>query len=180
MSCNLGAVPDIVAWYERRDLTPRLAIPDRVLTVPAGSASEQPESVLVRDVSASAGREPDASVALSPRPDGTWLELFGGEADVDALTGVLEGELMFGAHAGAAARAAVTDAPNGTRWVGLSALRAADDHAATAVCEALLAWGAGRGATRAYVAVPDTEADSGSLGFRLHHHRRYFPLRRGA
>jgi hypothetical protein len=86
---------------------------------------------------------------------------------------------MFGAHPGAAAaRAAVTEAPDGTRWVGLSAIRGTDDPAVTALCEALLAWGAGRGATRGYVAVPDTDANTGWLGFRLHHHRRYFPVRR--
>jgi N-acetylglutamate synthase len=65
----------------------------------------------------------------------------------------------------AAADAAVTAAPDGTRWVGVSAAR-----------EALLIWGAHRGATRAYLVV-DEQADAGlaeSLGFRLHHRRRYF------
>jgi N-acetylglutamate synthase len=64
--------------------------------------------------------------------------------------------------------AAVTDAPDGTRWVGLSAAR-----------EALLIWGAHRGATRAYLAVPEQD-DAGpaeSLGFRLHHRRRYVDAR---
>jgi hypothetical protein len=70
---------------------------------------------------------------------------------------------------GDSAHAAVTDAPDGTRWVGLrSPVRAA---------EALLAWGAGRGATRGYLQVGDDDADNialaASLGFRLHHRRRY-------
>ncbi|ETZ26736.1 putative acetyltransferase [Mycobacterium intracellulare MIN_052511_1280] len=180
LSARLGTVPAIVDWYERRGLTPRLAIPDRLLSVPTGSTGEQPESVLVRDVSETAAREPDPSAGLSTRPDDAWLSIFGPEVDVDVLTAVGNGELMFGTLGGAAvARAAVTDAPDGARWVGLSAIRG-DDRAATALCEALLAWGAGRGATRGYVAVPDAEADTGWLGFRLHHHRRYFPVRQGA
>ncbi|MFA1703204.1 GNAT family N-acetyltransferase [Mycobacterium intracellulare] len=180
LSARLGTVPAIVDWYERRGLTPRLAIPDRLLSVPTGSTGEQPESVLVRDVSETAAREPDPSASLSARPDDAWLSIFGPEVDVDVLTAVGNGELMFGTLGGAAvARAAVTDAPDGARWVGLSAIRG-DDRAATALCEALLAWGAGRGATRGYVAVPDAEADRGWLGFRLHHHRRYFPVRQGA
>lgn len=180
LSARLGTVPAIVDWYERRGLTPRLAIPDRLLSVPTGSTGEQPESVLVRDVSETAAREPEPSAGLSARPDDAWLSIFGPEVDVDVLTAVGNGELMFGTLGGAAvARAAVTDAPDGARWVGLSAIRG-DDRAATALCEALLAWGAGRGATRGYVAVPDAEADTGWLGFRLHHHRRYFPVRQGA
>lgn len=180
LSSQLSTVPAIVDWYERRGLTARLAIPDRLLSVPTGSTGEHPESVLVRDVSEMAAREPDPSVRLAARPDDAWLRISGADADVDVLTAVGNGELMFGTLDGAAvARAAVTDAPDGARWVGLSAIRGDDDRAATALCEALLAWGAGRGATRGYVAVPDTEADTGWLGFRLHHHRRYFAVRQG-
>lgn len=180
LSSQLSTVPAIVDWYERRGLTARLAIPDRLLSVPTGSTGEHPESVLVRDVSEMAAREPDPSVRLAAGPDDAWLRISGADVDVDVLTAVGNGELMFGTLDGAAvARAAVTDAPDGARWVGLSAIRGDDDRAATALCEALLAWGAGRGATRGYVAVPDTEADTGWLGFRLHHHRRYFPVRQG-
>jgi len=179
MSARLSTIPAIVAWYEHRGLTPRLAIPDRLLSAPTGSTGEHPESVLVRDVTDMAAGEPDPSVTLSACPHDAWLQTFGHDIDVDVLTAVSDGELMFGAHPGAAAaRAAVTEAPDGTRWVGLSAIRGTDDPAATALCEALLAWGVGRGATRGYVAVPDTDANTGWLGFRLHHHRRYFPVRR--
>ncbi|OBK93498.1 GCN5 family acetyltransferase [Mycobacterium asiaticum] len=68
-------------------------------------------------------------------------------------------------------RAAISDAPDGTRWVGLSAAPA--DH--TGRCEELLAWGASHGATRAHLAVaePDSTCAAQSLGFRLHHRRRY-------
>ena len=58
-----------------------------------------------------------------------------------------DGERDFGtARASAVARAAVTDAPDGTRWVGLWAVRTrAAERApgpAGRLCEALLAWGA--------------------------------------
>jgi hypothetical protein len=122
-----------------RGLTPRLAIPDRLLALPAGLVSEHTERVLVRDVRDLSGRGPDPSIT-----------------DL------------------AAASAAVSDAPDGTRWVGLPLLREEDDPRGR-LCEALLAWGASRGATRGYVCVPDTDttALAESLGFRLHHRRRY-------
>jgi N-acetylglutamate synthase len=158
ISAQASAVPGIVAWYDRRGLIPRLAIPDRLLRLPPDATAEHTERVLVRDVSSIA--EPDPSITLSPR----------------ALTAVLDGELMFGSHpGGAVARAALTDAPDGTRWVGLSEIRAPDDQVAAGLCQALLSWGAGRGATRGYLVADDTgeRALADSLGFRLHHRRRY-------
>jgi hypothetical protein len=136
ISAQAGTIPAIVDWYTSRGLPPRLAIPDRLLTPPAGLATEHTERVLVRDVRDLSGRD--------PYPD----------------------------HP--AASAAVTDAPDGTRWVGVSPLREADDPNGRLV-EALLAWGVSRGATRGYVWVPDTAttALAESLGFRLHHRRRY-------
>lgn len=168
VSAHAGAIPAIAAWYERRGLTPRLSIPDRLLPLPPGLSGEHIDQVLVRDVSAASAFERDASITLSGLPD------------------VIDGELMVGTHpGGAVARAAVTDAPDGTRWVGLSVTHAADDHAATALCETLLDWAAGRGATRGYLVVPGAEAVAHSfsmafaeaLGFRAHHRRRYFPAR---
>lgn len=177
VSARIGTIPAIVAWYEDRGLAPLLAIPDRLLPAPPGVTAELEERVLVRDVADADPGEPDPSIALSTRPDDAWLRICGRDLPVGVLTAIGDGELMFGSHPGAAvARAAVTDAPDGTRWVGLSALSGADDRAG-AVCEALLAWGAGRGATRAYLCAAETCETSAaeSLGFRLHHRRRYFP-----
>ena len=109
ISAHTDAIPAIVAWYQRRDLPPRLAIPDRLLAVPPGLACEHTERILVRDV----------------------------------------GE------------------PDGTQWVGLSVseLRAADDQ---------------QGATRCYIRIGENDTDAialaESLGFRLHHRCRYFPV----
>ena len=135
ISANASAIPAIVEWYTRRSLTPRLAIPDRLLTPPPGWHTEHTEQVLVREVSRVAPAPPEPSVP-----------------------------------------ATVADAPDGTRWVGLSPARDADG-AQRPRWEAALAWGAARGATRGYVRVPDTDTDATalaeSLGFRLHHRSRY-------
>ncbi len=119
ISARATAIPEIVAWYERRGLAPWLGIPERLLALPPGVTVEHTEHILVRDLA-------------SVRPG----------------------------------------APDGTRWVGLSAdLR-----------EEALAWAASRGATRAYVELDDGDTDkitlARSLGFRLHHRRRYVRARR--
>ena len=183
ISAQARTIPAIVAWYGRRGLTPRLAIPDRLLPLPPGVTGEHTERVLVRDVSEAHIGEPDPSIALSTRPGDAWLRIRR-EVPVAVLTAVIEGELVFGTHSDmAVARAALTDAPDGTRWVGLSEVQAIDDPSAAgrlgALCEALLAWGTRRGATRAYLAVgrrQDAATNlAHSLGFRPHHHRRYVP-----
>jgi N-acetylglutamate synthase len=182
-SADQAAIPAIVDWYRSRDLTPRLAIADR-LSPASGwypqrltGAGEHANRVLVRDLS---GDEPDASVRLSARPDDAWFRLCQCEIPVDVLTAVVDGELVFGTLANAAvARAAVTDAPDGTRWVGLSTVCVADlnSGAGRVLCEALLAWGASRGATRGYLRIHDDNhatADlARSLSFVLHHRARY-------
>ena len=174
VSASPAAIPAIADWYTRRGLTPRLAIADRLLRLPG--VGERANALLVIDVSTA---DPDPSVRLSARPDDAWLRHYHREVPIDVLTAVVDGELVFATQAEkAVARASVTDAPDGTRWVGLSAMRVADQDAGRALCKALLAWGAARGATRGYVRVLDgDQATAGlaySLGFALHHRARYF------
>jgi N-acetylglutamate synthase len=180
ISAEAAALPAIIDWYTQRGLTPRLAVADRLLRLPG--AGEQANRVLVRGVHTA---EPDPAVRLSSQPDDAWLRLYRREVPVDVLTAVVDGELVFGQHGDlAVARASVTDAPDGTRWVGLSAARVAGQHpgAARALCEALLAWGAARGATRGYVRVLDEDHAAASLaqslGFTVHHRARYFTATR--
>jgi N-acetylglutamate synthase len=190
ISAHTDTISAIAAWYAHRDLTPRLAIPDRLLRPPPGLPSEREEQVLVRDVSL---REPDDSadshagvtlgaITLSARPDDAWLRLYQQHVPADVLTAVMDGELTFGRDPGVAvARAAVTDAPDGSRWVGLSAIRTAGNQRrpASRLCEELLAWGARSGATRSYMRVADHDTETialaEALGFRLHHRNRYLP-----
>jgi hypothetical protein len=136
ISARPETIPGIVAWYAQRGLTPRLAIPDRLLRPPPGLDSEHTERILVRHAG--------AGVTL----------------DTPA-----HGELT---------RAAVTSAPDGTRWVGLTGVSTA---------EAQLAWGARHGATRGFLRVGEHDANAiavaASLGFRLHHRTGYFTVRPG-
>lgn len=136
ISAQWQTVPAIIDWYRSRGLTPRLALPDRLLTPPRGLEFEHTEQILVRDVAPCV-------------PDSSTIET---DSDRASVGGV---------------RAAVTAAPDGTHWVGISA--------AGQECETLLAWGASRGVTRAYLCVPDTDSTSPAalLGFRFHHRRRY-------
>ena len=92
----IPAISKIIAWYDRRGLTPRLAIPERLLPLSPGVTGERTDRVLVRDVSDASG--PDPSITLSARPDDAWLRIYGREVPVDALTAVIDGELTFGTH----------------------------------------------------------------------------------
>jgi hypothetical protein len=166
------AIPAIVDWYRSRDLTPRLSVADRLLQLP--DKGEGANWVLVRDVDRG---ETDRSVRLESEPSAVHLR----DIPIDELTAIADGELMFGTHAGnAAARASVTDSPDGTRWVGLSTFQSEGPDAAHALCEALLAWGASRGATRGYIRVREGDRAAAvlarSLGFVLHHHARYITV----
>jgi N-acetylglutamate synthase len=157
ISAQMTAVPAIVAWYERQGLTPWLVIPDRLLALPPGLVSDRAEQILVRAVAGGhAGVSPASARDVSPASARNPL---------------------FGDFA----RAAVTDATDGTRWVGLSEIRAEDHRAAVLECEQLLAWGAQRGATHGYLQVGDGDTGAAtvaeSLGFRLHHRRRYVHAR---
>lgn len=181
------AVPGIVEWYARRGLPAWLALPDRLL--PIKGVGIKATRVLVRDVPP-AGDVPDVSIGSVP--DAAWLRTYERDVPAEVLTAVIGGEVAFATRAGAGAseatgygtavgRAAVTTAPDGTRWAGLSAVRVAERSRrrghARAVCSALLGWAAGRGATRAYVQVlADNEPAATlyhSMGFRLHHTLRY-------
>lgn len=194
VSANGGSIPAIASWYHQRLLAPRLAIPDRLLPLPADLPSARTERVLVRDLIALPTIEPDWPVNVSTRPDDGWLQHYETGHDqpvpTDVLTAVIDGELAFGcyhdARGFAVARVAVTEAPDGTRWAGLSEIHASTDPAAAQhpnrVCAALLAWAAARGATRGYVRSGERDAATNRLGmsldFRLHHRCRYFPADR--
>ena len=172
-SADQSAIPLIADWYRRRGLTPRLAIPDRLLRL--SDTGEHPNWMLVRDVHTA---DHDPSVRLSTHPDDEWLRHYDSSIPVDLLTAVIDGELAFGRLANTStARGSVTDAPDGTRWVGISQVRTVDTDAGRELCEALLTWGAARGATRGYIRIADNDRGAGalarSLGFVLHHQARY-------
>ncbi|WP_113964746.1 N-acetylglutamate synthase, CG3035 family [Mycobacterium shimoidei] len=177
-SANAAAIPAIVDWYTERGLPPLLAVPDRLLRLPDDTPTEIETRMLVRDL---ANVSAPGDVTLQAQPSDEWLACYAREVPRDVLTSVVDGELAFGMRAGVAVgRAAVTPAPDGERWVGLSAVRVTEGHRrqghARALCAALLAWGAQRGATRGYVQVADDAAALDlyqSLGFTPQHRCRY-------
>lgn len=180
-SASVAALPDIIDWYAARGLPPWLALPERLL--PIRTQGIKNTRVMVTDVGVS---EPDPGVELLERPDSAWLACYERDVPAEVLTAVVDGELVFASvrHA-AVSRGAVTTAPDGTCWMGISAVHVAAEHRrqghARRLCVALLAWGARQGATRAYVQVLSDNHGAirlyHSLGFRLHHHHRYVDAR---
>jgi ribosomal protein S18 acetylase RimI-like enzyme len=182
MSAQIADLPAVVDWYRERGLPPWLALPERLL--PIRTPGVKPTRVMVCPLAAPFASAPD--VTLASQPDAAWLAGYQRVVPVDVLTAVIDGELAFASLPGrAVGRGAVTAAPDGTRWLGISSVRVADDSRrqghARALCDALTAWGVAAGAQRAYVQV---EADNTpaitlytSMGFRLHHHGRYVDAR---
>jgi GNAT superfamily N-acetyltransferase len=177
-----GGVSTLIDWYATRGPAPLVAAPDRLLRVPPGVPTDGENLVMTGDVTT----QRRSAVSIAARPDDEWLRLYRREVPVDVLTAVIDGEVAFATAAGAAVgRAAVTTAPDGTRWVGLSAVHVTDGvrrrGLARGLCHALLAWAAEQGATRAYVQVlADNTAATRlyeSMGFVVHHRSRYVDAR---
>lgn len=176
-SSNTAALPGIIDWYAQRDLEPWLALPERLLPIKAAGIKQT--RVLTRDLTLAQAPSPVA--ILSPEPSTDWLQTYRRDVPVAVLTAVLDGEVTFASLGAAVGRGAVTTAPDGTRWLGVSCVRVAESARRTGmartVCATLQAWGAEHGATRAYVEVLDDNEPAlmlyESSGFRLHHHHRY-------
>lgn len=180
-SATVEALPPIVDWYRQRGLPPWLALPERLLPIRADGIKHT--RVMVTDLT---DAESDPAVALSSTPDAAWLTGYERDVPAEVLTAVVDGEVVFASLATAAVgRGAVTTAPDGTRWLGISAVHVGADQRrqghARRLCLALLGWGAEQGATRAYVQVLSENSGAvmlyHSLGFRLHHHHRYVDAR---
>ena len=179
-SATIAALSGVIDWYERRGLAPWLALPERL--VPVRAAGIKNTRVMVSDLS---GGEAHPEVTLLDRPDPAWLTGYERDVPVPVLTAVIDGAVVFASVAGAVGRGAVTTAPDGTVWLGISAVHVDTAHRrrghARVLCHALIAWGARSGATRAYVQVLTDNAAAialySRLGFVLHHHHRYVDAR---
>ncbi|MGV9709290.1 N-acetylglutamate synthase, CG3035 family [Gordonia sp. NPDC003424] len=189
---TLEAIRD---WYTERGLPTLLALPDRLL--PVGQVDGRPASgdihVLVADVPDLRIPDPSEVVGVDARPGAAWLRAYRGP-DIDVAVAA---DVVAASHGPVAAasvgnddrpvaigRASVTEAPDGIRWLGVTALWTAPDERrrglASSVLAALVGWGAARGADRCYVQVEADNRMAGTwyrrLGFGLHHTSRYVEI----
>lgn len=183
-SSGIAALPEIIDWYAERGLPAWLALPERLSSVReigVGVGVKQTR-VMVADLAPGSME----SVRLEPRPNDDWLTIYERDVPSDVLGAVVDGEVAFAELSGSAVgRGAVTPSPDGTRWLGISALHVVPGRRrrglARDVCVALQNWGTTRGATRSYVQVLVENAAAialyESLGYRLHHHLRYVDAR---
>ncbi|MDI9928126.1 GNAT family N-acetyltransferase [Rhodococcus sp. IEGM 1341] len=183
----------ITARYAACGLTPTLALPDRLGTLPAGWSTYNESAVMAADISKLVLRDGDSATAVTAEPTAEWLDRLyyqgraapaGAAEVVSAVRGGTLGFGMIGARSSSAAavgRAAVTTAPDGRCWVGLTSLWVSPEHRrnglGTLMCGELVRWGREHGATHAYlqVAVENTRAVAlyRDLGFEDHHRYRY-------
>ncbi|WP_415973681.1 GNAT family N-acetyltransferase [Rhodococcus sp. 077-4] len=178
----------ITERYAARGLPPTLSLPDRLGSAPPGWRTYNETAVMAAGISELVLREGDSAITVTAEPTQDWLsslryqgrEPTAGAAEV--VSAVHDGTLGFGAIGSlTVGRAAVTTAPDGRCWVGLTSLWVAPEHRrnglGTLMCGELVRWGRGLGATHAYlqVAVDNAEAVAlyRDLGFVDHHRYRY-------
>lgn len=183
-------------WYTARDLPTLVAVPDRLL--PGGQIDGQSASgdvqVLVADRPALELPAGAMDVRFDDAPTAAWIRAYlGPDVDIEtaaAVVGAARGPVVAASVVGtdgrliATGRGAVTAAPDGVRWLGLTALWTDADRrhegVATAVLAALLSWGADRDVHRCYVQVEAENRIAGSwyrrIGFGLHHSYRYVEI----
>ncbi|TRW82756.1 GNAT family N-acetyltransferase [Mycolicibacterium sp. 018/SC-01/001] len=168
----------VAEQYAARGLPALISAPDRLFRIPGGVPTDAENLVMTTDI----GPGGPADAGLTAEPDDRWLTLYERDVPPAVLTAVVDGEVGFGTLAGAAVgRVAITEAPDGTRWAGVSAVHvvksARRQGLARRLCEDLLGWAGARGATRAYVQVVSDNDGARRLyeqmGFTLHHRSRY-------
>ncbi|MFC9996300.1 GNAT family N-acetyltransferase [Nocardia sp. NPDC127526] len=181
-------------WYTAHGLPLRLMLPDRLAPIPGGWQTWSETLVLAVDLENVTLPQGPPMVRFADTPDGGWLSVHrhrGGDSDVapmpdvEVLTAVRDGEVAFAALGLptplAVGRVAVTTAPDGRIWAGLTCVAVTSGHRrrglGTLVCAEMLRWGQARGATHAYVQVEDGNEAALALyremGFVDHHRYRY-------
>lgn len=182
------ALEKVRAWYAERGLPPRFHLADR-LPVELPGWQRLSEILVLTASLQDAGAPP---VDVRPAPDDAWLTgyHFGGKslpAQAPAvLRAVIDGELGFGrievgGAVAAIARGAVTTAPDGARWLGITAVEVAAGQRrhglGQRICAGMAAWGHEHGAQQMYLQVAaDNDAAVRlyrGLGFTEHHRYRY-------
>jgi N-acetylglutamate synthase len=198
------AVDRVERWYRDRGLPPAFQVPT-LLGRPLEAELDRrgwpppPEDVLVMTAPlpvVGGGHRPGlAAVTVTAEPDDAWLTAYhyrGGDLPTNASPVLLNADPVGFASVDdnggrvAIARGAVTDAPSGRRWLGITAVEvdpgARRRGLASHVMAGLAQWGLVHGATDCYVQVAG--GNSGALelyerlGFDEHHryHYRRLPL----
>lgn len=196
----LDAAIDLVEkWYHERGLIPAFQVP-----VPLGGMLEAaldrrgwpPPSedvlVLTAEVATMAVSRQDAlpPVDLRPEPDDRWIAAYhcrGATLPPNAASVLLNADVLAFAsivaedRAVAIARGAVSESPNGHRWLGVTAVEVDQSMRrrgfASHVMAELARWGRSMGATSTYVQASEGNgaaiAAYGRLGFTEHHRYHY-------
>ncbi|MEO9326499.1 N-acetylglutamate synthase, CG3035 family [Gordonia aurantiaca] len=196
---DLETLQRIARWYAEHDLPPLLALPDRLMKASTISGVEDIEvQALTCDLASLAealSETSSAAVVLTDVPAPDWLVAYAGTRttdDTEAVRAVVtagEGPPVFaridadppGDAPASIGRGVVTEATDGRKWLGLTALwtdpRRRGEGLSTQVLKALVTWGLENGAESAYLQVETTNRLAGSwyrrLGFGLHHTYRY-------
>ncbi|SKU61092.1 Predicted acetyltransferase [Mycobacteroides abscessus subsp. massiliense] len=183
-SASSRALGELDAWYTERGLPTLLCLPDRLIHPPDDLTTSDETVVMVRDLD-NAGTD-----TLPAEPSADWLALHGDNHPlvVPVLTAVVDGTLGFAAIASAGSTAAIARGAVTENWLGISAVRVAENQRrrglAAQVCDILLGWGAALGARRAYVQVRADNAAAlalyPTLGFTEQHRYRYAQIRAAA
>lgn len=196
----LGAAVDgVEQWYRERGLPPMFQVPDRLgaqldRELDGRGWEPAPEEILVMTADlpavAAATRDDLPPVTVAPSPDDAWLARYhyrGGTLPPHGRDVLVNAALVgFGAveddgELVAIARGAVSDAPSGRRWLGVTAVevdptqrrRGLGRHVVAGVAR----WADSYGATDVYLQV--AEANSAALGayermgFSEHHRYHY-------
>lgn len=197
-----SAVERVEQWYHDRGLPPSFQIPEPlghaltpVLDSLGWPAAEHRTLVMtapVDDVRAAA--RPDLPpVRVDARPDDVWLAGYhyrGSELPSGALNVLVNAETVGFASVDddgarvAIARGAITDAPSGRRWLGITAVEVDPSARRRGVGSHIVAgladWAAGHGASKAYlqVAEPNTAALATYRRLGLVEHHAYHYRRR--
>lgn len=188
----------IGAWYTEHGLPVQLCLPDRLAATPPGWHTWNETVVLGIDIETMVLPQGPSMVRIAPAPAKPWLDLYRYRGEIpephetppaqpapDVLSAVRAGTAGFAVlgvpQPIAVARGAVTTAPDGRRWVGLSCVAVAAEHRrhglGALICAEVLRWGRERGAGYAYAQVaadnPEGEALFREMGFVEHHRYRY-------
>lgn len=194
-----GTLSRLRSWYAERGRPLLVLVPDRLGSVPRGWELGEEVLVLAAEIDRidridSWVRPPGPyTTTIGDHPDSDWLALYRyrgsslPEAAPGVLTSIRGGTLGFGSLRDegsallAVARATVTTAPGGRRWVGLTAVEVAQTHRrrgiGSLVCTDMLEWGRTHGATHAFLQVSVDNIGAQEMyrriGFAPHHRYRY-------